>query len=53
MNATVKTYQLSHGQNKNCYAINLSNGQTRQFKKKRLFINSLTFLVREGYKQSE
>ena len=48
----MKTYQLSYGKNKDCYVINLNNGETRQFKKKRLFTNTLAFLVKDGYKQA-
>jgi len=48
----MKTYTTSHGKNKDCYVINLNNGETRQFKKKRLFVNTLAFLVKDGYKQT-
>ena len=48
----MKTYQITHGRNKDCYIISFNNGEKRQFKKKRLFDNCLSFMVKEGYKQA-
>lgn len=46
----MKTYTITHGQNKDSYIINLNNGEKRLFKKKRLFDNCLAFLVKDGFK---